>query len=382
MKTNRISRFLPIIIVLTVFVNINTIFSQESEKFVVVLDAGHGGKDSGTPGTKRYKTAEKDIALDVTLAVGKLISKHMPHVEVIYTRTKDVYPTLMKRAVIANDAKADLFISVHCNAQPGGKGTAYGSETFVLGLHRNETNLEVAKRENSVIFLEENYEEVYKGFDPNSPESIISSTIMQEEYLDQSIQLASFIETEFKVTGKRKSRGVKQAGLYVLAYTYMPSVLVELGFLTNKKEEDYLNSKKGKQVMTRSLYNAVKKYIDLRSQDNLGTFIVSEDDDYLEASSEQDMEPMIIEDVTFKVQIAASSKKLAPKSYNFKGLKDISREKVGKLYKYFYGNTSNYTEVKQLQKEAAKKGYSTCFIVAFKDGQKITLDKALKTTAN
>ena len=328
------------------------------------------------------KLHEKDIALDVTLEVGRLITKHMPNVKVIYTRTKDVYPTLMRRAVIANDAKADLFISVHCNAQPGGKGTAYGSETFVLGLHKNKTNLEVAKRENSVIYLEENYEEVYKGFDPSSPESIISLTIMQEEYLDHSIQLASFIETEFKVTGKRKSRGVKQAGLYVLAYTYMPSVLVELGFLTNKKEEDYLNSKKGKQIMTRSLYNAVKKYIDIRDQDNSETFIIPEDITNSETLPEQEAVPQIINGVIFKVQIAASSKKLEPKSYNFKGLNDISREKFGTLYKYFYGYTSNYTEVKALKNKALKKGYSSCFVVAFKDGQRISLDKALKTTAN
>lgn len=354
--------------------------NSESKKFVVVLDAGHGGKDSGTPGTKRYKTAEKDIALDVTLAVGKLINKSMPNVEVIYTRTKDVYPTLMKRAVIANDAKADLFISVHCNAQPGGKGTAYGSETFVLGLHKNAANLEVAKRENSVIFLEENYEEIYKGFDPNSAESIISLTIMQEEYLDHSIELASLIETEFKVTGKRKSRGVKQAGLYVLAYTYMPSVLVELGFLTNKKEEDYLNSKKGKQVMTKSLYNAVKKYIDLKVEDNSRTYIDSNDNVNPEDQISEIQE--IYEGITFKVQIAASSRDLEPKSYNFNGLTEISKEKVGKLYKYYYGDTSDLNRIRSLEAIAKEKGYSTSFVVAFKDGVQINLSEALKTTSN
>eukprot|EP00600_Ochromonadales_sp_CCMP1393_P010772 CAMPEP_0175003746 /NCGR_PEP_ID=MMETSP0005-20121125/4390_1 /TAXON_ID=420556 /ORGANISM="Ochromonas sp., Strain CCMP1393" /LENGTH=211 /DNA_ID=CAMNT_0016258837 /DNA_START=46 /DNA_END=678 /DNA_ORIENTATION=- len=175
----------------------------KKKEFVVMIDAGHGGKDTGTPGTGRYKTTEKDIALDVTLALGKMLEK-LPNVKVIYTRTKDTYPTLNQRAVITNKKKADLFISIHCNAQPGKKGTAYGAETFVLGLSKNKANLEVAKRENSVIFLEDNYEETYGGFDPNSPESLISLIIMQEEYLDQSIEIASYIQKEFKTTAKRK----------------------------------------------------------------------------------------------------------------------------------------------------------------------------------
>ncbi|GGD07889.1 N-acetylmuramoyl-L-alanine amidase [Hyunsoonleella pacifica] len=354
--------------------------AQSNDKFVVVLDAGHGGKDSGTPGTKRYKTAEKDIALDVTLALGKLIKKHMPNVKVLYTRTKDTYPTLNKRAVFANDEKADLFISIHCNAQPGGKGSAYGSETFVLGLHKNAANLEVAKRENSVIFLEDNYEETYKDFNPNSPESLISLILAQEDYLDHSIELANYIETEFKVTGKRKSRGVKQAGLYVLAYTYMPSVLVELGFLTNKKEEDYLNSKKGKQVMTKSLFNAIEKYVNSIFQNKLKSVAAKNDDS--QKSSSEHLEQRIIEGVNFKVQIAASSRALEPKSYNFKGLKNISRISQGSLYKYFYGNTSDYNKAKSLVKEAKAKGYASSFVVAFKNGNRVSLADVLKTASN
>ncbi|NRA92773.1 MAG: N-acetylmuramoyl-L-alanine amidase [Psychroserpens sp.] len=383
MKTNLHIAIVWVALIFTSFLTYGkTENSAKKKQFVVVLDAGHGGKDSGTPGTKRYRTTEKDIALDVTLALGKLIKEKLPHVKVIYTRTKDVYPTLMRRAVIANDEKADLFISVHCNAQPGGKGTAYGSETFVLGLHKNDANLEVAKRENSVIYLEENYEETYKGFDPTSPESIISLMIMQEEYLDHSIELASLIETEFKVTGKRKSRGVKQAGLYVLAYTYMPSVLVELGFLTNKKEEDYLNSKKGKQVMTQSLFTAVKKYIDMKLQDNAGTFIAEEIPENSENVSENDLEPKVYEDVIFKVQIAASSRDLEPKSYNFNGLSEISKQKVGSLYKYYFGSTSDLNEIRKKEVIAKEKGYSSSFVVAFKDGEQIKLSEVLKTTAN
>ncbi|TBN17907.1 N-acetylmuramoyl-L-alanine amidase family protein [Hyunsoonleella pacifica] len=377
MKTNIILHFVCFIIVLTFSLPNN---AQSNDKFVVVLDAGHGGKDSGTPGTKRYKTAEKDIALDVTLALGKLIKKHMPNVKVLYTRTKDTYPTLNKRAVFANDEKADLFISIHCNAQPGGKGSAYGSETFVLGLHKNAANLEVAKRENSVIFLEDNYEETYKDFNPNSPESLISLILAQEDYLDHSIELANYIETEFKVTGKRKSRGVKQAGLYVLAYTYMPSVLVELGFLTNKKEEDYLNSKKGKQVMTKSLFNAIEKYVNSIFQNKLKSVAAKNDDS--QKSSSEHLEQRIIEGVNFKVQIAASSRALEPKSYNFKGLKNISRISQGSLYKYFYGNTSDYNKAKSLVKEAKAKGYASSFVVAFKNGNRVSLADVLKTASN
>lgn len=376
MKTNKVIGFVCFIVVLT-FTNI--LLAQAKDKFVVVLDAGHGGKDSGTPGTKRYKTAEKDIALDVSLALGKLINKHLPDIKVLYTRTKDVYPTLNRRAVLANQEKADLFISIHCNAQPGGKGTAYGSETFVLGLHKNAANLEVAKRENSVIYQEENYEEVYKDFNPNSDEAIITLILAQEDYLDHSIELANYIETEFKVTGKRKSRGVKQAGLYVLAYTYMPSVLVELGFLTHKKEEDYLNSKKGKQVMTKSLFNAVKKYY----QDRVKSTPKSKGSNNPSVYSEQAKEKTkIFKDITFKVQIAASSRKLMPKPYNFKGLNDISRTKQGSLYKYFYGGTSDYIKAKTLVNEAKTKGYKSCFLVAFKAGDKVDLTEVLKSKAN
>ncbi|WP_430408724.1 N-acetylmuramoyl-L-alanine amidase family protein [Kordia sp.] len=346
----------------------------KKKEFVVMIDPGHGGRDTGTPGTGRYKTTEKDIALDVSLALGKMLKK-IPNVKVIYTRTKDTYPTLQKRAIVTNKKKADLFISIHCNAQPGKKGTAYGSETFVLGLSKNKTNLEVAKRENSVIFLEDNYEETYGGFDPNSPESLISLIIMQEEYLNQSIEIASYIQKEFKTTGKRKDRGVKQAGFWVLSKTYMPSVLVELGFLTHKKEEDFLNSKKGKKVMTKSLYNAIKKYISLHMDTSSSEDEVVVDDS---EETEETVTSKVYKGITFKVQLAASSKKMATKSYNFKGLNQISREKANKIYRYFYGETSDYEEVKRMKIEAARKGYKDCYIVAYKKDKKISLSDALK----
>ncbi|KAB8152336.1 N-acetylmuramoyl-L-alanine amidase [Kordia sp. TARA_039_SRF] len=357
--------------------------TKKRKEFVVMIDPGHGGSDTGTPGTRRYKTTEKDIALDVSLALGKKLAK-LPNVKVIYTRTKDTYPTLNQRAVMTNKKKADLFISIHCNAQPGKNGkkfgsTAYGAETFVLGLSNNKTNLEVAKRENSVIFLEDNYEEVYEGFDPNSPESLISLIILQEEYLDQSIEIASYIQKEFKVTAKRRDRGVKQAGFWVLSKTYMPSVLVELGFLTHRKEEDFLNSKRGKKIMTQSLYNAVKKYIDLHSKSI--TIITENDIDTndleIEVDNTETKASKIYKGVTFKVQLSASSKKIATKPYNFKGLDQISREKSGNIFRYFYGETSDYEEIKRFKEVAKRKGYTDCYVVAFKNGKKVPLREVL-----
>jgi N-acetylmuramoyl-L-alanine amidase len=382
MQTKLKYLLLSFIILLTCFS-----YAQQNDRnqFVVMIDPGHGGRDTGTPGTKRYKTTEKDIALDVSLALGKLIKKNLSNIKVVYTRDKDVFPTLKERAIKANKANADLFISIHCNAQPGGKGTASGSETYVLGLHKNATNLEVAKRENSVILLEDNHEETYKDFDINDPESLIGLMLMQEDYLDQSIELASYIETEFKTTAKRRSRGVKQAGFWVLSQTYMPSVLVELGFLTHKKEEDYLNSKHGKSKMTQALFNAVRKYIDIHFQANTSIPVVETQVDTETTVTTPENETAITAiypGITFKVQIAASSKRIATKAYNFKGLKGISREKQGKLFKYYYGETSDYNAIKAQQKQAHSKGYEGCFIVAFKNGERIPMEDALKTPSN
>ncbi len=377
MQTSKLLVLVFFIIVLT-FIGNTKLYSQSKDiPFTIMIDPGHGGKDGGTPGTGRYKTTEKDIALDVSLALGKMLESNLPYVNVVYTRKKDVFPTLNGRAKVANSKDVDLFISIHCNAQPGKKGTAYGSETYVLGTTKNKQNLEVAKRENSVIFLEDNHKSIYKDFDPNLPESLIGLTLAQEDYLDQSIKLASYIENEFQVTAKRRSRGVKQNIFYVLAYTYMPSVLVELGFLTHKKEEDFLNSKKGKSIMTKSLFNATKRYLESL---NLSSSILD-----LDGELEKTTNTTILNNensIKFKVQIAASSKSLETKPYNFKGLNNISRVKENNLYKYYYGETSSYNTIKKLEEEAKTAGFKTGYIVAFKAGKKITLTEALKTTAN
>lgn len=224
----------------------------------VVIDAGHGGKDPGNIGTGRHKVTEKHVALDVALKFGELIKAEFPDIKVIYTRDKDEFIGLDERAKIANNAKADLFISIHCNAFK--KPESNGMETFVLGLHKTEENLQIAMKENSVIFMEDDYEAKYEGFDPNSPESMIALTMMQSAFLNQSIELSSAIQGEFAKSTNLFDRGVKQAGFLVLRKTTMPSVLVELGFLTNKENEDFLVSGKGKEAMAGALLRAFKKY--------------------------------------------------------------------------------------------------------------------------
>ncbi|RIA09762.1 N-acetylmuramoyl-L-alanine amidase [Flavobacteriaceae bacterium MAR_2010_72] len=362
------------ITILIVFFSISLTFasplSGRKDKFVVVLDAGHGGSDPGNVGNG-YK--EKDIALEIVLEIGKKLEKN-PNIKVVYTRKTDVFVDLFVRGKIANEADADLFVSVHCNSH---HSQAHGTETFVLGVHRNQTNFEVAKKENAVIFLEDDYEKNYGGFDPNSPEAIIGILLGQEEYLDQSILLASKIQHNFTENLKRVNRGVKQAGFIVLHQTVMPSVLVEVGFLTYKPEGSYLNSRKGQSDMSESIYQAIldyKKAVDLYIGEDLVNVNTNE-------SANSSVSDSIFPDITFKVQIAAGSKKLEPKSYNFKGLDDISIEHSGNLYRYFYGSTSDYKIAKRLEQEA-KKNYRSCFIVAFKGGKRIELSEAFKSTSN
>lgn len=349
--------------------NNNNIIAQKTE-FIVVLDAGHGGKDPGKVGYKAMK--EKDIALKIVLQVGKMLEKR-ENIKVIYTRKTDVFIGLKDRGKIANKADADLFVSIHCNAH---SSNAYGAETWVLGTHANKQNFEVAKAENSVIELEDNYKVTYKGFNPNSPESVIGLTLMQEEYLDQSIQLASIIQNEFTTKLKRKDRGVKQAGFVVLHQTYMPSILIETGFITNSKEGLYLNSKLGQHKFSESIYNGIKKYI------NELTLNTVKGDAITEVSTTKAVinkrETTNNEDLVFKVQIASGSRKLETKSYNFKGLKNVDRIKVGNSYKYYLGNTASYSEIEEFRKIAKSKGYKTAFIVAFKNGKKISVEEVLK----
>lgn len=231
------------------------------QSFTLVIDAGHGGHDSGAVGAF---SKEKNINLAVALAFGKMVEQNYSDVKVIYTRKTDVFIPLQERANIANRNKADLFISVHTNAGPRNSHSAYGVETFVLGMHRAADNLAVAKRENSVIKLEQNYEETYEGFDPNSAESYIMFEIMQSQYMHQSVELAKCIQNEYIRHG-RSNRGVQQAGFLVLRQVSMPSVLTELGFISHPDEEAYLNSDEGRAALVQSLYDGFTKYRNLHN---------------------------------------------------------------------------------------------------------------------
>ena len=340
--------------------------SAQYKPFVVVLDAGHGGHDSGNRGNGYY---EKKIALNIALKIGAQLEK-TSDIKVIYTRKKDVYIDLIQRANIANKGDADLFVSIHCDAFTSSR--AFGAGTFVLGLHENERNFKVAQKENSVIFLEENYEQKYDGFDPNDPESVISLILMQETYLDQSIAAASAIQNSFVNNLKRKDRTVKQAGFIVLKYTFMPSVLIETGFLTNSSEGAYLNSSKGQNQMAKAISKAIINYKNLRQAG------VQKDAVTIKSVSSQSEPLRLNPDLIFKVQIAASKNRIATKGFNFKGLSPISREKSAKLYRYFYESSSSYKEAQQHLKTAKSKGYTNAFVVAYNGNKKISVSEALE----
>lgn len=340
----------------------STLFAQQSNSFKVVLDAGHGGKD---PGTMRGNIREKDIVLDVVLRLGKLLEQHNG-VKVFYTRKTDVFIELRERANIANKAKANLFISVHCN---GVKSTAAkGTETFVMGMSRTDTNLDIAKKENGVIFLEDNYNQKYKGFDPNNPETLLGLKILQEEFLGQSIELASEIEKNF-VQGDRFSRGVKQQPIWVLDATVMPGVLIELGFVSHPEEGLYISSDAGKDEMAQSIYNAIITYKNtfFTPVDNSDSVVAPiESAPHIESDPKSNNETtQEVKGIHYKVQLEAGTKKIDTKPSNFKGLEPISFTHENKLYKYFYGDETDYETCKKRLAEAKSKGYKSAYIVTF-----------------
>lgn len=360
------SKIKPLIMTL-LFAGVFTVFGQsKNDKFIVVLDAGHGGKD---PGNSYHGFVEKEIALKTTLLVGELLEKEKGF-EVIYTRKSDTFIELSNRPKVANKAKADLFVSIHCNSvsNHGPEGT----ETFVMGLDRSDMNLEVAKKENSVILLEDDYKQTYKGFDPKKPESMIGRVIAQEENLYNSINLASSIQDNFTLNLNRKSRGVKQQPLWVLDAAVMPGVLIELGFLSNKAEGEFLNSSEGQNKMAKQIAQAIIKY----KKEYFNETFLEEKPLVTEKSKNQNIEKVvsIAENSTnnqglYRVQLFATSKKRNVNSSDFKGLKNISFTFENNLYKYYYGNTSNADEVKKMCQEAKDNGFSDAFIVTFAEGK-------------
>ncbi len=372
-----------LLLVFLIFFGIFSGFSQ-LKPFTIVLDAGHGGKDPGKISV--HKFYEKEIALNIVLEVGKILEQEK-NIKVIYTRKTDVFLELRERARIANKADADLFVSIHCNAH---HSQVEGAETFVLGVHANKSNFEIAKTENSVILLEDNYEVNYKGFDPSSPESFIGLTLMQEEYLDQSIALASFIQDNFTYEMKRTNRGVKQAGFWVLHNTYMPSVLIETGFLTNDSEGAFLNSNEGQSKFAQSIAASILKYVKNQSvnETNHNGKIISKTKDSTVKTENNTTSKSVTtdvatkneiaqkevtqrDDIVYKVQISAGSKKIATVPKNFNGLENVTFALEGELYKYYAGTATDESEIKKLQQKAREKGYNQAFIVAFKNGVKI-----------
>ena len=363
-----------------------------SQKFKVTLDAGHGDHDYGAV---HHGHIEKNIALAVVLKVGRILEKNSG-IEVIYTRKTDKFIDLIERANIANRANADIFVSIHCNANKN--NVADGSETYVMGMSKNASNLEAAKRENQVVALEKDYKQKYEGFDPNSPESYAGITMAQELFLDQSIALAGKVQEQFLNVGK-KSRGVKQAPYMVLHKAYMPRVLIEMGFISNPTEGARLDSEDGQMQVAESIAKAIISYkteyfgkdsdgdtvkpadrIEVVKIDStkLKSNIKNTDVKKPEAKTVLKPEPITTGVATFKVQLSASGTKLDPVPSNFKGLSAISVSNEGTLYKYMYGETTNYEEARRLLSEAKAKGYTSAFLIAFRNGKKITVQQALK----
>ena len=353
MKSQQNIKILPkliksLLLVILLFVTFDSV--AQTTKFIVVLDAGHGGKDPGTIGLGSYKKSyESDIALKVVKKIGNFLSKQRD-IKTIYTRDKNIFIPLHKRGKIANKADADLFVSVHCNSAVT---NAYGTTTYVLGMSKTKKNLELSKRENDVILLEDDREKNYK-YDPNSQEFLIALTMMQEDFLERSIEFAGIVQNKLKTVAKRKNRGVNQGNLAVLYDTYMPSVLIEIGFLTNKQEEKFLHTPLGQKKIAEAIYKAILTYKN-RLEDNSVEDIVQADEAIQVSNS----------DKYYRIQIATSTRKIEAKSYNFKGLPSIERVKVGKIYKYFFGVANNLSSARKLRLKAIAKGYKDAFIAKF-----------------
>jgi len=331
----------------------------------VVIDAGHGGKD---PGALGQHSKEKDIVLSVTLKTGELIRKEFKDVEVVYTRKEDVFVELHKRAQIANESGADVFISIHCNSNKSSK--PYGAETYVMGLHKTEENLDVAKTENAAIFYEDDHESKYGGFNPNSDEDYIVLSMFQSATIDQSIDLSQKVQQEINGQVGRKNRGVKQAGFWVLYKTTMPGILIELGFLSNHEEEKFLLSDEGQDKLALAICGAFRQFKQEYEEKN------------------RTLEPLVkkealpIKQVDYRIQFASYKKEKDLDFRKFRGLDDIRVYEHEGLFKYTTGNFSDLDEAQRLRSELIGIGYKDSFVVAFLNGQRIPLNEAKKISQN
>jgi N-acetylmuramoyl-L-alanine amidase len=347
--------------------------SYASEKtWVIVIDAGHGGKDPGALGPS---SREKDINLAIALKTGEYLKRYVSNVEVLYTRTTDVFVGLKERAEFANKNKADLFISIHANWVSS--KNIRGAETYVMGISKDEQNLEVAMKENSVILLEEDFSTKYEGFDPQSPESYIIFSLMQNVFQEQSTDLASRIQSQFKNRAGRIDRGVKQDGFWVLYMTSMPSVLIETGFITNADEEKYLTSKEGQEYIASAIYRATRDYINaVDKKSHISTSAGSEKS--VSTASELTENPVFTDALSFMIQITTSvdSKELKPE--NFKGIKDVHEFRGSDHFKYATGNFQSYSEAVEYRKKILSI-YPDAFVIAVKDNKILPLQEALSS---
>lgn len=354
------------------------VVNLSAKDFTVVIDAGHGGKDPGAISANK-KIYEKNVTLAVALMVGKSIEENHPEVKVLYTRKTDKFVGLNDRARMANKANADLFISIHTNAAKN--RSARGAETYTLGIEeeRTERNLEIAKRENGVILLEENHEKQYANFNPNSPESYIIFEFIQSEYVKESIHIAQYVQENLTADANRHDRGVRQAGFLVLNATSMPSILVELGYISNAEEAKYLASSSGQKKMSQCISKAFDKYYaDLLKQSaeasaaNTSTTLGNEvEDEEMQSQTVTNDEAPV-----FKVQFLSSSKKLSNGDSAFKGLSPVEYYYDKGLYKYTYGASTNYNEILRTKRKVNEK-FKDAFIVAFIKGERVDTQQAI-----
>ncbi len=341
-----------------------TAYSQYKVK-TIVIDAGHGGKDPGAIGKK---SQEKSITLAIALKVGEYIEQNLKGVNVIYTRKKDVFIELFKRAEVANKNKADVFISIHVNSNTNSKPT--GTSTYVMGLHKSEDNLEVAKIENAVILKEDGYKENYNGFDPSSPESYIMLSLLQNAHLEQSLTLAAKVQDQFRDRAGRKDGGVKQAGLVVLWNATMPAILVETGFISNATEEKYLMTDEGQSIIASAIYRAFKEY---KAEIEKTSLAYQTNTSSVNPNKEKKNENEVI----FRIQIKSSVDKIKKGSVQVAGYPDIKEYNFKGVYKYYVGESNDFTEIIRVQTVVREK-IPDAFIVAFKNDERITIKEAMK----
>ena len=379
------------------------LFGQRGEKITtVVIDAGHGGKDPGALGAI---SKEKDLNLTVALLAGDYIKKNCPDVKVVYTRERDVFVTLSERAAIANRNNADVFISIHCNSAGSKGSSATGAETFVLGEHKNAANLEVAKKENSAILYEEDADEQYGNFDLNSPEAYIALSLFQSEYLNQSLQLAANMQEQFSKRVGRKDRGVQQAGFLVLWKTAMPSILIELGFISNAAEERFLSSEKGQSYMASAIYRAFRDFkASYEGENNVAVTVAPKVENktepqetkvetpaepkqetavvpQTETPSQTPTKPAVVKPVAkskvcFKVQFTSRDTQVPVTDKAFAKVPEVGVYYYNGAYRYTSGDFRTKDEAINRQAQVRKLGFSDAFVVAFVDGERVTIKEA------